>query len=97
MFSRFLGWLRHQLMSSDAVGRDRGHDLRWHRTSFDDVVRPSSKAMPSTCTKIRYNSRSHTVIMPDRRRSPINPGQQRIPGFGTPQGVSIDLTKSAAS
>ena len=80
--------------SPPRAARHRGHDLRWHRTSFDDVVRPSSKAMPSTCTKIRYNSRSHTVIMPDRRRSPINPGQQRT-RFWNPTGRLNRLDKRA--
>jgi len=71
-------------------------------TSFDEAARPVSRASPSTCWKIRYNSRSVTAaIMPDRWRAPINAGQQRVPCFRTPQdpgaGLQSDRARKPAS
>jgi hypothetical protein len=58
-------------------------------TSLMADVRPSSTSSPSTCWKIKYNSRSDTAeIMPSRWRSSIVAGQRQVQHCGTPQAAT---------
>ena len=48
-------------------------------------VRPISRSSPSTCWKIRYNSRNDTAeIMPGHWRSSITAGQRHVQHFWNP-------------